>query len=98
MWGCLALLIAMPVGIFLRAVALSWLWLWFVVPFGIVQISLPWALGLSTLMHAFAGSPSSERDDDDSKKPGEKAALAVMLIVGNPIFALAVGYVIHAWM
>lgn len=95
-WGCVILLALVPVGIFLRGLMLQWLWLWFVVPFGVTALSLPWALGLATVAHAFTaeGSDSDSKSDD----PGAAMVKAGFMMVGNPLLGLAIGWFIHLWM
>ena len=96
-WGCLVLIALFPVGIFLRGVALQWLWLWFIVPFGLPVLTLPWSLGLSTAAHAFTGGGSSSSDSGDLSA-GEKMVEAGVLMIGGPLLTLGLGWLIHLWM
>lgn len=95
-WGCAVLIALVPVGIFLRGLMLQWLWLWFVVPFGVTALSLPWALGLATVVHAFAGAPHTPAEKD----PDQVAAMFKVgfLLIGNPLLGLLAGWVWHLWM
>jgi hypothetical protein len=96
-WGCAVLVALVPVSIVLRGIVLQWLWLWFIVPFGLPVLTLPWALGLSTCVHAFAGTTSSS-DADDGLSAGAKMVKSGLLMIGGPLLTLVGGWAIHLWM
>lgn len=92
-WGCLGIAVSAIVGTILRGWVLAKFWAWFIVPLGVVPISIPWALGLSAFAY-FLLSPKSE---DFKGKPGAEAIFkACFTMVGAPLFCLALGYV-WAW-
>lgn len=95
-WGCIALLAIWPMSLVLRGYVLPQLWLWFLVPLGLVAISLPHALGISGLLWFFL-LPKSPTDDDDASV-GAKLGKAFMTMLGVPSLSLAFGWLWHSWM
>jgi hypothetical protein len=69
---------------------LSIMWGWFVVPFGIQQISVPWAIGLCGIA-SILGNAQIPVDEDKKKKH----ALNVLL---RPWLILLVGYIAKQFM
>lgn len=43
--------------------SLMYLWAWFMVPFGLPPITLPWAIGLSVLVASFRGFNAVNEDE-----------------------------------
>lgn len=66
------------------------LWQWFVVPLGVVPVTLPWALGLSLFVSLAKGWPEG----------GENEKVAVTLLKPFAVYAAALllGYVFHLYM
>ncbi len=76
----------------LSAVTLTWLWAWFIVPFGVTQLSLAHAFGISGIVYYLTYRPATNEID---KEQGLKAlAQAVML----PFVALGMGYIYQLFM
>lgn len=95
-WGCLLTFTLWPVSLAFRGYVLQQLWAWFLVPLGVVAISLPHALGISGLIWFFVmHTPSVTKDDDDA---GTKIVKALLWQFGTPVMALASGWLWHWWM
>jgi hypothetical protein len=94
----IATLIAVPlvaIGaipfIVLNGYAIWVLWSWFIVPFGVQQISIAWAIGLSSLTQLMVPAATP-----DSSKREWWFPLLVGLV--RPGFALLFGYVAKSYM
>lgn len=96
-WGCLAMLVVTPFGVAVRGAVLQQLWGWFVVPLGVTSITLPWALGLAGLAYLVTGmqQPAPAKKEED---PREAALKYCALVLLNPVFGLAMGWVFHTLM
>lgn len=99
-----AVMIVIPVGIFLHAVTLSYLWEWFVVSqFGLPSIGLAAAFGLAFTIRFFAhGNRYFRKGVDGLKNEKENTAKELlkeisMMLFTNP-FALGIGYIITLFM
>lgn len=94
--GCILMLVLLPFSILLRAFVLTQLWAWFVVPFGIVQIGLAWAYGLSTAVAMFTqhSSPKSSEDEEISKLVARFMGMAF----GMPLLCWLAGWICHMFM
>ena len=72
--GCLFWIITTPFSMLLRGFVLFKLWGWFIVPLGMVPISISWALGLAALVSVFnpnfKSKASIERDFGDDSVAG----------------------------
>ncbi|HCD7579466.1 TPA: hypothetical protein ND475_003575 [Escherichia coli] len=82
------------ISILYSAFAVSMLWSWFIVPFGVVPINTAWAIGLACIAVTIQGfpEPKASRENDfaayyDLSKP--------FLATG---LALLVGFVAHLFM
>lgn len=75
-------------GIIYSGFAISVLWSWFVVPLGIMQISIPWAIGLCCIAGVVKGGPIKMPDKDD-ESPSFKM---LMIYVGITAYLFA-GYI-----
>lgn len=98
--GCLLMLVLTPIGIVMRGFVLQQLWSWFVVPLGVVAISLPWALGLACLAYMLTGPAHLAKQDTEVGKHEVYAAMFkyAFLVIGNPLFGLLGGWLWHSWM
>ena len=94
-WGCIALVVAVPVGIFLRGLVIQQFWTWFVVPFGVLAITMPWALGISTFAWMLTGGDSDQREHDE---PGASMWRAVGKLLGGPVVSFLLGWFWHSMM
>ncbi len=56
------------VSVYLRVIALMWLWYWFVVPFGIMSLGFWHALGLSGLIAFLTYEFNGAKADTDYKQ------------------------------
>ena len=61
--ACLGLLLFVPSWMF-EGVVLCWLWWWYVVPLGVVQLTVPWAMGIGMLVGILRYNPYMVRDDE----------------------------------
>lgn len=80
-------IIAMIIGVFLNAWILLCLWQWYILPFGIMMISFPHAIGLSTIISFLTYHPP-QKDHTPHFWIG-----AVM-----PFVFLLIGWICHFWM
>lgn len=96
MVGCLILLALFPVAAFARGYALSWLWAWFVVPLGIMPISLVWALGISLIMYVLTDHSTSS--EYSGKEMSEIVGIFFSNALIQPVLVLAMGWAYHYFM
>ncbi len=75
-------------GIILEGVVISVLWRWFIVPFGVREIGIAWAIGLATIVSVVTPSPRG--------KP-TNAEMAFNAI-GKPLLMLLIGWIATHWM
>ena len=92
-------LVLTPIQVLVYGAVLKDLWLWFIVPFGVVEIGLAHALGLSTLISlpyagAFAMLP--QKDDDAPQPNGILARFAVCALAA--VLAWCFGWVYQNFM
>ena len=89
--ACLGLLLFVPAWMF-EGVVLCWLWSWYVVPLGVVQLTVPWAMGIGMLVGILGFSPFALRDDEMTLLEG----------IGKGLWAWSViwglGALLHAFM
>lgn len=72
------------------AFSLTLLWSWFIVPFGITDITFPWAIGLFCVVSLIKGVPSSDKE-------GEIWSFVAKDLVMTSL-ALAFGFIAHKFM
>lgn len=84
------LLIIIP-AILLRAWVITWMWLWFAVPFGLPAIGMAWAVGLSSFAALFTTKPASAKDED----AWDAMAKAAGVMFVSPLLALGTGWIAH---
>ena len=81
-----------------RGYVLSILWGWFVSPvFHIAQISIALAIGLSLVIGMFTYQSSSSESKDKKESAGEAVLKALAVAFLSPLFVLALGAIIHAF-
>lgn len=87
LFGVLGLL----VSVLLRGYVLSQLWSWFVVPLGVVAVSIPHAIGISCIAAMLSGSSGGGKESE---------GVAVVIIGGvvGVLFVWGFGAIVHAWM
>lgn len=78
------------VGVIYGAYSLTLLWSWFMVPFGVQNITLAWAIGLLYLAGLFKGVPSSDNKD--------KVWLLLVKNFALITLAIVVGFIAHKFM
>jgi len=87
----LALLLIVPVTIF-RGYVLSQLWHWFVVPLGVTDIGIAWAIGLSVLVTLFTFRYDIQTDKDMQGWTGAIVGFIIVLI------SWGMGALVHLFM
>lgn len=70
------------------------LWGWFVVPFGLPYLTLPWAFGLSLVISRFTHVENYYRSPDDKYQ----VATAFSVMTLGPAMSLLVGFIVHNYM
>lgn len=68
---------------------LTLLWSWFIVPFGVVNITIPWAIGLTCVASMFVGIKYSK---------GESALAELLMPIVATTFLLGIGFFAHKFM
>ena len=84
------LLIYVPL-VFLYGWVLQNIWLWFIVPFGIKEISFVHAIGLGLVISLFRLNESTDDDDD-------KLLEKVLMAFFSPLLILFVGWIVQMFM
>jgi uncharacterized membrane protein len=98
--SCIALMM-MPLTILINGFVISTLWRWFIVPLGVVQIGMVWALGLSTILGYFKYNIATKLDIRQKELDFNPVAFILGEIMGYVMFAgftLAFGYLFHRLM
>jgi hypothetical protein len=88
----LGLIILVSIIFWMYAVTLTWLWAWFIVPFGVMQLSLAHAFGISGIVYYLMYRPVTH--EIDKKQSANAIAQAAML----PFIALGFGYIYQLFM
>ena len=91
MLNFLILILAIP-GMLLRGWVITYLWKWFMVPLGIVDISLPHAIGISVII-SFLISNVIKKDQTK-----EEQIYGLVLMFLWPLIALGLGWIVNCWM
>jgi hypothetical protein len=78
--------------IWMSAVTLTWLWLWFVVPLGVMQLSLAHAFGISGIVYYLTYRPITHSIDK------EQATKAMIQAAVAPFTTLGLGYIYQLFM
>lgn len=86
-----ALLAIIIPAVLLRAWVITWMWLWFAVPFGLPVIGMAWAVGISSFAALFTTKPASAKDEN----PWDAFAKAAGVMFVSPLLALGMGWVAH---
>ena len=104
--GCFAALGAitfLPASIVLGAIVNGWvvmhLWAWFVVPLGVMQISLPWAIGFDAFWTLLCPKHSAWMTEKTKEEMTLwKCLKALYTPVLQALMFLAIGWVCHKFM
>jgi hypothetical protein len=83
----IAVFVLVLIGVLFRAWILMNLWQWFIVPFKMPSLTLPWALGIGVLVTYFKPIPDKHVTLEDVAK-----------LLFSSAIALALGYLYHNWM
>ena len=91
-------LISIPLGIFLNAYTLLYLWLWFIVPLGVPAIGMVQAMGIMLVKGFMMAKylPKTQEDETEASKI-EKFKGALFFTLSMPIIALGVGYIFQSF-
>jgi len=91
----LTLFLAVPVIIF-HGLVIALYWEWFVIPtFSVDPISIPAALGLSSLIHYATYQPTWVKEDNDD---GKLILRKLVTMTTRPLWALAFGWIYTLFM
>jgi mannose/fructose/N-acetylgalactosamine-specific phosphotransferase system component IIC len=83
-----------PFGILLNAFVLTQLWHWFVVPFGIMTLSMAHAYGIAILIRLFTYHHNYAKE-----KTGNDALVdSIIAMFMAPLFAWGFGAIAHSFM
>lgn len=80
---------------------LSVLWSWFIVPLGVVSITIAWAIGLSVVIGLFKATVSntSETSNNSADKSWTDILISTSIRAFVPgLVSLGLGYVVHLFM
>lgn len=101
-WMLLTLVMGAVAATVLRGLVLAQLWKWFIVPaFGLPQISIPLAIGLSVILNYFLVTKNKREDKDEkmnSEQLAEGAVKAITAEVVAAFFVLLVGWIISLFL
>lgn len=85
-------IVVVIISIFLSSLAIKNLWSWFIAGyFGIKQLTIPVALGISVLIGCFKGSSIKKEEDSNITE-------ALFTAILTPLLSLGIGYIIHLFM
>lgn len=91
------IVLMIPLILLVRGLALMFLWRWFVVPFGVIEIGAVHAYGLVFFTQLFYETKKTTEDKTDADVI---ASVCHVLFVGlgTPAFILLIGYLLSFWM
>lgn len=81
------------VSVLYSALTLKLLWAWFVVPFGVMPITMAWAVGLACMVELAKGVPASLKSHET-----DPAILELFKPYLGATFFLFIGYIAHLFM
>jgi len=94
--GCLLMVLCVPIAVAVNGWVLSVLWGWFIVPqFGVDPLSIPVAIGISTVVGMIAKADTWNLAKREMDNPAIEAVAVAIL---SPLFALAFGWIITLFM
>ena len=100
--GCLFVILSIfmviPLITIFRGFVLQKLWLWFMIPFGLSEIGLAHALGLSVLIGLFTGSGSTKKDKNSDGPDYEGLANSIGTSLLTSTLVLLMGWIFHCFM
>jgi MFS family permease len=80
------------IGSIIRGWALSYLWEWFIVPFGLPTLGIAHAIGISMVVAFLTHELNSNSDE------GAEIGRAIGIAMIYPFIALLFGYIVHSFM
>ncbi len=89
--GCVGLVAVVLLLAILRGVILSYLWSWFVVPFGVFELSIAHAIGISLIVGFLTHEGAYQGPEDEAK------GKLIGTVLAMP-FVLLFGYIIQSYM
>ena len=95
--GCLIVIITIIGGAAVYGWAGMWMWSWFMTPFGLPDISLLHAIGVSLVVRLLVGTKSRDSDLDD-KGFLYQAVIAFGTAIMSPLFILGLGWCVKSMM
>jgi hypothetical protein len=92
--GATILVVALTIGtILLNAWVLVILWGWFMVPlFGLPALNIPYAIGIQLVLGLL------RRTNSDTAPSGRKWYENAGIVIGTPLFALLIGYIVKGFL
>lgn len=95
--GCVGVLAVVVVSAILGGLALSVMWGWFVVPtFDAPPLSIPVAIGIALVVSYLTDHRTTAKEK--GKEPDEAIVELVAWSIGQPLFYLVLGYIVHLFM
>ena len=89
----LVTLFALVLSPILHGWVLTYLWRWFVVPLGVKELSIAWAIGISVVVSMLTKQWQPEQKD---KHPSLRSVVVELFL--SPFVFLAFGAIVHAFM
>jgi len=95
------MLVLVPLCVF-DGWVLSILWGWFVVPLGVVALTIPGAIGLRLVVGLFVTNRSPKKLEDieeeyEDEYPMIGDALRAFVLMAHRALALALGWILNGW-
>lgn len=84
------------IGMLINGWTLTILWEWFIVPFGLPQLSLVQAVGIAMVVGYL--TYHYQEEPKDKAEPMERVGRSLGFTVARPIFVLGFGWLIHLFM
>ncbi len=79
-------------AVILKGIVVQSLWSWFIVPLGVVSISVPHAIGISTIVSLFNTKIDIETNDDEDRAKQLFVSIFFILLVWG------IGAIVNLWM
>lgn len=76
----------------------TYLWVWFIVPFGLPALALPHAIGLILTIRAFVGFEGPSGNPNNKRTLSESLVALIGTAFFRPFVVLFLGWIIHQFM
>lgn len=99
--GCMAAVVIFPMGILLNGFVLCKLWMWFIVPLGVMSISLGHAYGLVLTSYLFITNGLKSPRDYDEESKSHPVQIAFKMwghLILNPLLVWLFASVCHSFL